>query len=766
MPPAPPAIFFGRDEFVRQSAALLTGPTPARLAILGAGGMGKTAAALAILHDPACRRRFGAQRFFVPCEAAATSELLLGGILQALGARHAPGEDALAALQQRLAARARLLLVLDNFETPWDESDAQAEVGAVLQRIAAAAHVALVVTMRGIVSPAGIAWAEPDARCVLASLSREAARRVFLTVNPRAQDTASQHDLELLLLELDGIPLAVVLMAQLGKGQSCSSLLRRWRKEKTALLRTQGSKSGRLTSIEVSISISLKSSSIVEEEPEATQLLALICCLPDGVLKWEETLDEISTGFQHADSAVAALIKVALVYVDVNGTLKMLSPVRHYIMNTYKVDSHHLLTLEQYYIKLVMQYGLCPHGPAFQDAVQQLSPHIGNITSVVKYALQDHAYSQMAHAAYLMSQFLAKVQPSCTLLNELVPKLGALNMEELEPFCYQLMGNILHVESKYDIAREKLMTGLALFTQAGNQLGAAQCLQSLGNILRMEDRCTEALVKLEEAHAQFTQIGDEQGVAQCLRSMGDSLCMQDSFEDARHMLESAHAKSTQIGDGLVAAQCLQSLGDILCMEHKYKEARGKLAEAQAQFTQIGNQLGVAQCLQSLGNIFYMEDQYCEARDKLGNALAQFTHIGNQLGVAQCVQSLGNILYMEEKYNEARKKLEDSLTSFIQMGNQLGAAQSLQGLGNVAYMEEKYAEAKEKLKSAQEQYTLIGSQQGAAHCLQSLQKILDMEANGETKPDMHSAGSLPSGGYYNPIREKLQKTSTFFFAKSS
>jgi hypothetical protein len=49
-PPPAPDIFFGRDEYVATAIDLIQQTAPARLAILGAGGIGKTSIALAILH--------------------------------------------------------------------------------------------------------------------------------------------------------------------------------------------------------------------------------------------------------------------------------------------------------------------------------------------------------------------------------------------------------------------------------------------------------------------------------------------------------------------------------------------------------------------------------------------------------------------------------------------------------------------------------------------------------------------------------------------
>lgn len=112
--------------------------------------MGKTSTALTILHHKEVQFIFGERCYFVSCEAVTSNSLLLQAILQVLGVQMGSKEDPLFILHQALMIQSRpLLLVLDNFETPWDEAEDQTKVESVLSRIAALDHVTLMVTMRG-----------------------------------------------------------------------------------------------------------------------------------------------------------------------------------------------------------------------------------------------------------------------------------------------------------------------------------------------------------------------------------------------------------------------------------------------------------------------------------------------------------------------------------------------------------------------------------------------------------------------------------------
>ena len=382
-PPASPAIFFGRDKFVAEAVHLIQIAQPARLAILGAGGIGKTSVALAILHHEEMQQMFDERHYFVSCEAATSVSLLMQAILTVLGVQSGSKEDPLTVMHNMLMVQsAPLLMVLDNFDTPW-ESENQTEVGSLLCRIAGVLHVTLIITMQGIIRPFDVAWTQPPLD-PLVPLSLNAARQAFLKVN--SDKASSQPELDELLKELECVPLAVKLIAQLAQSQSCSTLLSRWRKEYTALLHTHGSNSTRLNSVEISISLSLKSFSMIEE-PQACELLSLISHLPDGVISWQDNLPKMFPEFQHEKALVALLLQVALAFVDGSNTLRMLSPVRHYMLKHHPAGRTHMRQLENYYIKLSSKNCQDRYGTTFSNTRSLVESEIGNFINVMVNAM-------------------------------------------------------------------------------------------------------------------------------------------------------------------------------------------------------------------------------------------------------------------------------------------------------------------------------------------------------------------------------------------
>src|ERR1700761_5173828 len=95
--PTAPQIFFGRDAELAQIIDMITtnvGSRPARIAILGPGGYGKTTLARAALTVKHIEDHFGDARYFVPCESVTSSGALLTELGKTLGVLEG-GTDAL-----------------------------------------------------------------------------------------------------------------------------------------------------------------------------------------------------------------------------------------------------------------------------------------------------------------------------------------------------------------------------------------------------------------------------------------------------------------------------------------------------------------------------------------------------------------------------------------------------------------------------------------------------------------------------------------------
>ena len=130
--PLKPEIFHGRDDLIEGIAQLLLQEETSRVCILGPGGMGKTSVSLAVVELPLIKKRFsGKNVVWVPCIEATSATLLL----EILSIQLQVPEDKQVTLEKIISELDTLkqprLIVVDNFETPWNGN--QKQVGDILQ---------------------------------------------------------------------------------------------------------------------------------------------------------------------------------------------------------------------------------------------------------------------------------------------------------------------------------------------------------------------------------------------------------------------------------------------------------------------------------------------------------------------------------------------------------------------------------------------------------------------------------------------------------
>jgi tetratricopeptide (TPR) repeat protein len=678
--PVPPEIFFGRDDIVSNFASLIVRNSQTKLVLLGTGGIGKTSTALHILHHQDVVDRYDNHRYFVGCDGATSAESLATLILRIIQAPSSAGENILTVLHRALLAAPLTLLLLDNFETVWDVSSGRDAVLDLLQKIGNARHVSLMITMRGTVPPAGIIWTRFES---LPPLSPPDAKSMFLAINPSLDNGGCEDEryLDTLLAEMDHVPLAVRLLAQVCIGFSPQCMLTRWTEEKTAMLRTHGATPGKLESIEVSISLSLATLDLTSN-PDAIQLLSMLCQLPDGLRQWEERLPLILIGarMQNYRHLVHLLHKTALLNTT-GSMLKVLSPIRHFMNRHYKASSEHIQRLENHFWDLIHRHATTPLGPDFPRTKEIVEPEMGNIRSLIKNAVETHPSADLVEIVLNVSYFLRNTVPSTELLDSITVLVKQIGSPIQQARVLQWLGCILHIQAKNTEASKTLIEARRQFLELGDVLNAAQCSKTLGSSLLMEAKYTEASETLTEVRRQFLEFGNILSAVQCSQGLGDILLTQAKYTEASDTLTEAHRQFLEIGNDLGAAQCSKSLGEILRMQAK-SEAADTLTEARRKFLEIGDVLGATQCSQSLGDILCTQAKYTEASDTLTEARRQFLEIGEVLGAAHCLQSLGYVLRMEGKYTEAFDTWTEARRQLLEIGDVVRAADCSQRLDDV------------------------------------------------------------------------------------
>ncbi|KAJ7895614.1 P-loop containing nucleoside triphosphate hydrolase protein, partial [Mycena olivaceomarginata] len=367
MLPSKPKIFYGRESELDHITKMLD-QQPARIAILGGGGMGKTSLARAVLHHPETSAKFE-YKFFVSAESATTSTELAALIGLHIGLH--PGKDLTEPVIQYFSRTPSLLLILDNLETVWDPIQSRGGVEEFLSLLTDVEHLTLIITMRGAERPAKVHWTHPFLP-PLEPLSDDAAHQTFMDITDNAY---AIEDINQLLQFTDNMPLAVDLIAHLVDYEGLSNVLTRWETEKTSLLSVGHD---RKSNLDASISLSLSSPRITSDSKE---LLSLLSILPNGL----SDADLVQSNLPIPDilSCKATLQATSLAYQDDNKQLLSLMPVREHIQQFLPPSQSLMQSLRKHFYELLELYQKY-NGEQLQPVVNQITLNLGNLQEVLQ----------------------------------------------------------------------------------------------------------------------------------------------------------------------------------------------------------------------------------------------------------------------------------------------------------------------------------------------------------------------------------------------
>lgn len=232
--------------------------------------------------------------------------------------------------------------------------------------------------MRGAERPGKTKWTRPFLP-PLETLSSEAAHQIYFDIygDPVNEETLGVAE----LLELtDNLPLAVTLIAHLAAFEGCDSVLTRWKVESTSVLSDGLDKRSNL---EMSIMLSLTSPRMTAT-PGSRDLLSLLSLLPDGIS--EVNLERTGVPLFSIARCRVTLCRTSLAFVDRDGRLKTLVPIRQYIRRNHPPSLALIRPLHDFMCNLVRPLATWERSPV-PGVLQQVTQNLGNIHSLIGYAL-------------------------------------------------------------------------------------------------------------------------------------------------------------------------------------------------------------------------------------------------------------------------------------------------------------------------------------------------------------------------------------------
>ncbi|KAJ7896530.1 hypothetical protein B0H13DRAFT_2523010 [Mycena leptocephala] len=689
LPPAP-AIFFGRSEEIDQLVDLILHHGPARVAIVGMGGIGKTSIALASIHHPDVQMKFPHRQFFLSCEAIFTADTLVLELLHSL------------AYLSHQSITSECLLCLDNFETPWDSD--KDDIESLLANIAVY-HLTLIITSRNSDRPRGIRWSvfKP-----IQPLTLYAAIETWDAISHGHDNFSIQ-----LMDAVECLPLAVTLLAQLAETESSEALWASWNLESTRLVTLDGSQH-RLSNLELSIELSLKSPRLFSCSG-ALDFFIILCLLPQGMS--ELRIPELD----------AALGKdfTGLRRVYIQSHQELSTPLTQVLLR-------HMTGV---YLNLIPAQPIATSG-----AVKNIHLEHRNISVVLDICLPEN---DLALEKTIKFSEVCRMLGICNMA--LLSKARSIAHERdqsLEGNCLFEQGVLYQQMAKLSHAGQALRSALDIHKAVNDTLGQANDLQALGKLHKRLQQHQDAEESLRAAHDLHKKVDSRFGQANDLKELGGLYLRLGRLQDSKQALQSAFNLHEEIDDRLGQANDLKVLGDVYLRLGELDNGETVFRSALNLHKEFNDKVGQAHDLNRLGYLYSRLNRMEEAESSLQSALSIHKQVESKLGQGNDLQGLGELYKMLKRPDDSEQALQLALSLHKQVDDRLGQANDLEILGDLYTSLDRFKCAEEALQSAFILHKQVDSRPGQANVLKVLGELyLKLDRLEDAKETLCSALEL-------------------------
>jgi tetratricopeptide (TPR) repeat protein len=652
--PSVPQTFFGRDAELAQIIDMIftnVGPRPARIAILGPGGYGKTTLAHAVLTHPRVQEHYGDARYIVTCESLLSSGALLIELAKSLGVFKAG--SALWSRIRALLMEKECIICFDNFESPWDQpGDTKASVEDLLARITELSRVTVIITMRGMERPAKTQWTRPTME-PLKTLTFDAAKVTWEHIADHYDDFS-----EKLINAVDCVPLAVNLLAHLAQATSPALLWQEWNEKCTQLI--QRGHTDRLSNLESSIQLSIDSERM-RCNAFAKDLLGILSLIPDGI--HVQQLERFKGIFVNIDILSSLRVLQQCSLINLTGEQYQTHPIIRLFCNTHGFLSLEYQTcLQDFYVTLG---SYDPFGADPKD-YSEMVLEVNNTKAILSRLLNSNysAQPKLIHAVHQFTRFCISIgDHSEELISQAVTFLEQnQGSKTLLIQCLTSWGKLYYRLNDLPNAMAKLQEAEKLCLSLNNEGPSYRnILLALGDVYEKKDVLGQAeeMIKKALTFYQNDETQDEKGLRVALSKLGNIYFKQSRLDEA----ETLYQQALQFYEASNAGRAYIGLGNIYVYQNKLDKAEAafeKALEANTASNSLHNQ-GAA--YSGLGDVYFKLDQLESAEMSYKMALELQVKTNSVKSQGNCYDKLGDVYFKQDKLNDAEAFFQKALQCF-------------------------------------------------------------------------------------------------------
>jgi tetratricopeptide (TPR) repeat protein len=620
------------------------------IALIGAGGIGKTSIALAVLHHDRIKQRFGDGRLFIRCdEFPASSAHLLRQLSNVTGAGvENPGN--LSPLREFLSSK-DMVIVLDNAESILDPQGTDAQgIYAVVEELCRFNNICVCITSR-------ISTTPQDCRHFdIPTLSMDAACDTFYRIYNSDADRSDV--INGIIEQLDFHPLSITLLATVAHQNKWDTnrLSREWEQRRTSVLQTQHNRS-----LAATIELSLASPLFQRLGPDARALLGIVAFFPQGVD--ESNLEWLFPTIPNRTDVFDGFCILSLAYRN-NGFVTMLAPLRDHLSPEGPKTSPLLCaTKERYFTRLSVDVD--PNESNFGETqwIRSEDVNVEHLLDVFT-TIDTNSESVWDACIYFMRHlYWHKVR-----LTILKPKIEGLPDEHRsKPECLPHLSRLHSLVGDWVGQKRLLICALKLYRERGSDSEVASILMELSKANRQPGLHEEGIQQAKEALEIFERLGGVERQAECLGALGWLFYSDNQFDAAEEAASRAIDLFSEGGQQfqVCTSHCL--LGNIY-------RSRGDTQKAIHHFEVV---LGIASPFNWHDTLFWVHYGLAELFRNEGRLDDAQTHIEHaKPHTIDSAYGLGRLTEMQAWVWYGQHRLEEAQSEFLlaaDIYDKLGAA---------------------------------------------------------------------------------------------
>ena len=607
--------FVGRGDELEQLTDKLD--RGARLvSILGMGGCGKTrlsmhAAWRLLVHYPG-----GA--WFCDLSAARSLEGIYFAVAQGLELALGGGEP-LHQIAQAIAGRGRCLIVLDNFEQV--APLAEATLGAWLDRTPLAQFI---VTSREVLGIAGeeVLALSPLNADDAAELFRQRVTAARSGYEPSAEDAASMRQLA---VRLDGLPLAIELVAARARTMSPRSLVARMSDRFDATF-SRHARHDRQATLRAAFDWSWDL--LGEREKQA---LATLSVFEGGFTPRAAAavLEAAAPGVPSMHELLPSLVDKSLVRPVGDERFDLLETVREYVGSHLRVEGRFAGSGQAMVLRARRGHWVCFSQCGELMAMADRCAEANNLVAACRAATEAGDLTSAADclvaawaALRLTGPYGVAVQMAQALLER-----DALD-DRMRGLAHWVASDAFDLLGDQSAAHANVELGLKAAGRANDLPCTARLLLVRGRWQTLNGELDAAIAGLKESLRIAVDLDDGRLQTLALNALGSHLDRQSRWEDARDCYARALSIARRIGDQRLEGGALGNLGGLLHDRGELDAARAHYEEALRLARAVGDRRWAGNACCNLGLVLQQQGHGPQARVYFEEALLVAREIGH------------------------------------------------------------------------------------------------------------------------------------------